>query len=88
MRFPVLSENSRLGTEFLAKLRSDSNPAGVNHFQFFFLCLAGWVNRNQQNAIEYLQEEVKVLQTQEIFLHCEPLSWSETGREQWGHPFR
>jgi hypothetical protein len=37
--------------EFLAKLRSDSNPAGVNHLQFFLLCLAGWVNRNQQNAI-------------------------------------
>ena len=53
-----------MGTEFLAKLRSDSNPAGVNHFQFFFLCLAGWVNRNQQNAIEYLQEEVKVLKEQ------------------------
>jgi len=42
-------------------LRPDSNPAGVNHLQFFLLCLAGWVNRNQQNAIEYLQEEVKVL---------------------------
>ena len=24
----------------------------------------GWVNRNQQNAIEYLQEEVKVLKEQ------------------------
>ena len=37
---------------------------GVNHLQFFLLCLAGWVNRNQQNAIEYLQEEVKVLKEQ------------------------
>jgi transposase InsO family protein len=36
----------------------------VNHLQFFLLCLAGWVNRNQQNAIEYLQEEVKVLKEQ------------------------
>jgi hypothetical protein len=45
-------------------LRPDSNPAGVNQLQFFLLCLAGWVNRNQQNAIEYLQEEVKVLKEQ------------------------
>jgi hypothetical protein len=36
----------------------------VNHFQFFLFCLAGWINRNQQNVIEYLQEEVKVLREQ------------------------
>ena len=36
----------------------------MNHLQFFLLCLAGWVNRNQQNAIEYLREEVKVLKEQ------------------------
>jgi hypothetical protein len=36
----------------------------VNHLQFFLLCLAGWVNRNQQNAVEYLLEEVKVLKEQ------------------------
>jgi hypothetical protein len=47
--------------EFLAKLPPNSDLVAVNHLQFFLLCLAGWVNRNQQNAIEYLQEEVKVL---------------------------
>jgi hypothetical protein len=26
----------------------------VNHLQFFLICLAGWINRNQQNVIEYL----------------------------------
>jgi hypothetical protein len=36
----------------------------VNHLQFFLICLAGWINRNQQNIIEYLQEEVKVLEEQ------------------------
>jgi hypothetical protein len=36
----------------------------MNHLQFFLLCLAGWINRNQQNVIEYLQEEVKVLEEQ------------------------
>ena len=36
----------------------------MNHLQFFLLCLAGWVNRNQQNAVEYLLEEVKVLKEQ------------------------
>jgi len=36
----------------------------VNQYQFILICLAGWINRNQQNVIEYLQEEVKVLQEQ------------------------
>jgi hypothetical protein len=35
--------------------------AVVNQFQLILLCLAGWINRNQQNTIEYLQEEVTVL---------------------------
>src|ERR1019366_1616316 len=33
----------------------------VNRLQFFLICLAGWMNRNQQSVIEYLQEEVRVL---------------------------
>jgi transposase InsO family protein len=36
----------------------------VNRLQFFLICLAGWVNRNQQSVIEYLQEEVRVLKEQ------------------------
>ena len=36
----------------------------MNHLQFFLLCLAGWINRNQQNVIEYLPEEVRVLKEQ------------------------
>jgi len=36
----------------------------VNHLQFFLICLAGWINRHQQNVIEYLQEEIKVLREQ------------------------
>jgi hypothetical protein len=38
-------------------MRSDA--AAMSHLQFFLICLAGWVNRNQQNVIEYLLEEVK-----------------------------
>ncbi len=30
-------------------------------FHFILLCLAGWINREQQAVIEYLQEEVRVL---------------------------
>ena len=29
--------------------------------KFILLCLAGWINREQQAVIEYLQEEVRVL---------------------------
>jgi len=36
----------------------------VNRLQFFLICLAGWLNRNQQSVIEYLQEEVRVLKEQ------------------------
>ena len=41
-----------------------SDHAAVNQFQLILLCLAGWINHNQQNVIEYLQEEVKVLKEQ------------------------
>jgi len=36
----------------------------VNGLQLLLVCLAGWLNRNQQLAIEYLQEEVRVLKEQ------------------------
>jgi putative transposase len=36
----------------------------VNALQLLLLCFAGWINRNQQLVIEYLQEEVKVLREQ------------------------
>ena len=45
-------------------MRLNSDLAGVNHLQFFLICLACWLNRNQQNVIEYLQEEVRVLTEQ------------------------
>ena len=32
------------------------------HVQFLLLVLAGWVNRQQQDVIDYLQEENRVLQ--------------------------
>jgi putative transposase len=36
----------------------------VNALQLLLICLAGWLNRNQQLVIDYLQEEVKVLREQ------------------------
>jgi len=36
----------------------------VNALQLLPICFAGWINRNQQNVIEYLQEEVRVLREQ------------------------
>ena len=36
----------------------------MNALQFLLICFAGWINRNQQNLIEYLQEEVRVLKEQ------------------------
>jgi FixJ family two-component response regulator len=32
----------------------------MNPFTFLVMCVAGWMNRNQQEVIEYLQEEIRV----------------------------
>jgi hypothetical protein len=36
----------------------------MDSLRFILLCLAGWINRQQQDAIVYLQEEVSVLREQ------------------------
>jgi len=33
----------------------------IDLLRFILICLAGWMNREQQADIEYLQEEVRVL---------------------------
>jgi hypothetical protein len=33
----------------------------LNPFQFLVIVLAGWINQRQQNVIEYLREENRVL---------------------------
>jgi hypothetical protein len=33
----------------------------LNPFQFVVIALAGWMNQRQQNVIEYLREENRVL---------------------------
>ena len=32
--------------------------------RFILICLAGWLNKNQQDVIDYLREEVRVLREQ------------------------
>ncbi len=39
-------------------------PMNTLHLQFLMLIFAGWVNRGQQDVIEYLQEENRVLREQ------------------------
>jgi len=36
----------------------------MNPLSFLLVCFAGWMNRRPQAVIEYLQEEVRVLQEQ------------------------
>ena len=38
-----------------------SDPIMTYHVQFLLLALAGWLNRQQQDVIDYLQEENRVL---------------------------
>ncbi len=39
-------------------------PVNTLQLQFLISILAGWVNRSQQDVIEYLQEENRVLREQ------------------------
>jgi len=36
----------------------------LNPFQFLVIVLAGWMNERQQNVIEYLREENRVMREQ------------------------
>jgi hypothetical protein len=36
----------------------------MDPLRFVLICLAGWINRQQQDAIPYLKEEVSVLEEQ------------------------
>ena len=40
----------------------------THHVQFLLLVLAGWVNRQQQDVIDYLQEENRVLRGKRLRL--------------------
>ena len=39
-------------------------PAAINPFSLLIACLSGWLNRHQQLAIDYLNEENRVLREQ------------------------
>ena len=45
----------------LAIVPGSGHSVAMKPFAFLVICLAGWLNRNQQEVIEYLQEEVRVL---------------------------
>jgi hypothetical protein len=44
-----------------AHSRGNCHDPAVNPYAFLLICLAGWMNRSQQDVIEYLQEEIRVL---------------------------
>lgn len=50
--------------------------------RFFLVCLAGWVNQSQQDAIEYLREEVRVLREQ---LGPKRLRFTDSQRARLAH---
>jgi hypothetical protein len=42
----------RIGVPALAKRRVCGQHCAMNPFGFFVICVAGWMNRNQQDVIE------------------------------------
>jgi hypothetical protein len=53
---------------FSAHFQNDAwsifGPMNTLHLEFLMLTFAGWVNRSQQDVIEYLLEENRVLREQ------------------------
>ena len=47
---------------FIDILAITTNFLLMDPIRFILICLAGWMNRNQQDVIEYLREEIRVLQ--------------------------
>jgi putative transposase len=45
----------------LVSARENCDDRPMNPFAVLLICVAGWMNRNQQDVIEYLQEEIRVL---------------------------
>jgi hypothetical protein len=39
-------------------------PKTLDPFRFLLIAVAGWINQQQQHAIEYLREENRVLRSQ------------------------
>ena len=50
----------------------------MNPMRFILLCLAGWINREQQAVIEYLLEEIRVLKE----IHGKRLRFSDAQRRR------
>ena len=48
----------------LAVRLSTRNDLAINPLTLLLISLAGWMNRNQQDVIAYLQEEIRVLKEQ------------------------
>ena len=48
------------------RLRESARMHRWTHSNSFWCPLAGWMNRQQQHVIEYLQEEVRVLKEQQV----------------------
>lgn len=64
---------TRIGRERLGFNGWDNHQTvekGLNPFEFVVITLAGWMNQRQQNVIEYLREENRVLRKQLGIVVC------------------
>src|SRR5882762_4389961 len=53
--------------------------AGLDPFSFLVVSIAGWMNQHQQNVIEYLIEENRVLRKQ---IGCRRMRFSDNQRRR------
>src|ERR1044071_5353907 len=58
---PAIGEEAK---KYSPPNRVELKLTAMNPLLFLVTCFAGWMNRRQQLAIEYLQEEIRVLQEQ------------------------
>jgi hypothetical protein len=59
-----VGSHTALRGENLVLVQCLSDDLTMNPLSLVMTCVAGWMNRHQQVVIDYLQEEVRVLQEQ------------------------
>jgi hypothetical protein len=58
-----LKTNAKSAAGRYAMVACETMPKSLDPFRFLLISVAGWMNQQQREAIEYLREENRVLRT-------------------------
>ena len=60
----VTKNRAEMASARARMLVCETMPKTLDAFRFLLMAVAGWMNQRQENAIEYLREENRVLRSQ------------------------